>query len=204
MAEWFENLINKDYLQDNLTFASLFIALYENMTDYVVSNVKAFLCDIGVKDGEMIYIETGEYVSVIRNRIVDDKGNKDRTKASFLWLVDQGAITSADYDKFLQIKKIRNKYAHELSNVIMLGIQENEIALLFDMHSLYSAISRWFFVEIEAPIMGYGIPENTDASSIQNGANIAFSIMLNVLYNGKSEEYKDMITSIKEGKKHEV
>lgn len=204
MAEWFENLINKDYLQDNLTFASLFIALYENMTDYVVSNVKAFLCDIGVKDGEMIYIETGEYVSVIRNRIVDDKGNKDRTKASFLWLVDQGAITSADYDKFLQIKKIRNKYAHELSNVIMLGIQENEIALLFDMHSLYSAISRWFFVEIEAPIMGYEIPENTDVSSIQNGANFAFSIMLNVLYNGKSEEYKSMIASIKEGKKHEV
>ena len=28
MAEWFENLVNKDYLQDNLTFASLFIALY--------------------------------------------------------------------------------------------------------------------------------------------------------------------------------
>lgn len=52
--------------------------------------------------------------------------------------------------------------------------------------------------------MGYGIPENTDVSSIQNGANIAFSIMLNVLYNGKSEEYKDMITSIKEGKKYEV
>ena len=43
MAEWFENLVNKDYLQDNLTFASLFIALYENMTDYVVSSVRDFL-----------------------------------------------------------------------------------------------------------------------------------------------------------------
>lgn len=42
MAEWFENLVNKDYLQDNLTFASLFIALYENMTDYVVSSVRDF------------------------------------------------------------------------------------------------------------------------------------------------------------------
>ena len=40
MIEQFENLVNKDYLQDNLTFTSLFIALYENMTDYVVSNVK--------------------------------------------------------------------------------------------------------------------------------------------------------------------
>ena len=52
MAEWFENLVNKDYLQDNLTFASLFIALYENMTDYVVSSVRDFLCNIGVKKRE--------------------------------------------------------------------------------------------------------------------------------------------------------
>ena len=40
MSNWFENLVDQDYLQDNLTFVSLFIALYENMTDYVESNVK--------------------------------------------------------------------------------------------------------------------------------------------------------------------
>ena len=64
MAEWFENLVNKDYLQDNLTFASLFIALYENMTDYVVSSVRDFLCDIGIRDGKMFCEETDEYRNV--------------------------------------------------------------------------------------------------------------------------------------------
>lgn len=204
MSDWFENLVDQDYLQDNLTFVSLFIALYENMTDYVESNVKDLLCDLGIKDGKMVYTETNEYICRIRKRIVDDNGNKDKTKASFLWLVDQKAITSADYEKFLQIKKIRNKYAHELSKVIIEGIPESEIALLFDMHSLHCTISRWFFIEVEAPIMGYEIPENADINGIQSSANLAFHIMLNVLYNGKSEEYKSIIASIKEGKKYEV
>lgn len=31
-----------------------------------------------------------------------------------------------------------------------------------------------------------------------------FSIMLDVLYNGKSEEYQSIISSIKGGEKHEV
>lgn len=91
MSDWFENLVNKDYLQDNLTFASLYIALFENMTDYVVSSVKDFLCNISVKNGKMVCTETSEYRTQIRNRIVDDKGNKDITKASFLWLVDHRA-----------------------------------------------------------------------------------------------------------------
>ena len=204
MADWFETLVNKDYLQDNLTFASLYIALFENMTDYVVSSVKDFLCNISVKNGKMVCTETSEYRTQIRNRIVDDKGNKDITKASFLWLVDHRAITSADFGRFLEMKGIRNKYAHELSEVIMTGISENEIVLLLDMHSLYRTISKWFFVEIEAPIAGYEIPENADIDNIQSAANLTFDIILNVLYNGKSEEYKTMIATIKDGRKHEV
>lgn len=204
MADWLENLVNKDYLQDNLTFTSLYIALFENMTDYVVSSVKDFLCDIGIRDGKIFCEETDEYRRQIRKRMVDDKGNRDTTKASFLWLIDHGAITSADFNSFLQIKQVRNKYAHELSEVITTGITESEGSLLFDMHSLYRKISGWFFVEIEAPITGYEIPENADIDDIQSATNVMFSIMLDVLYNGKSEEYQSIISSIKGGEKHEV
>lgn len=204
MADWLENLVNKDYLQDNLTFTSLYIALFENMTDYVVSSVKDFLCDIGIRDGKIFCEETDEYRRQIRKRMVDDKGNRDTTKASFLWLIDHGAITSADFNSFLQIKQVRNKYAHELSEVITTGITESEVSLLFDMHSLYRKISGWFFVEIEAPITGYEIPENADIDDIQSATNVMFSIMLDVLYNGKSEEYQSIISSIKGGEKHEV
>lgn len=70
--------------------------------------------------------------------------------------------------------------------------------------SLYRKISGWFFVEIEAPIIGYDVPPDADVSNIQSGANVMFSIMLDVLYNGKSEEYQSIISSIKGGEKHEV
>ena len=61
-----------------------------------------------------------------------------------------------------------------------------------------------FFVEIEALIAGYEMPENADIDNIQSAANLTFDIILNVLYNGKSEEYKTMIATIKDGRKHEV
>lgn len=204
MIEQFKNLVNKDYLQDNLTFTSLFIALYENMTDYVVSNVKDFLCDIGIKDGEKFCEITDAYREQIQKRVVDDKGNRDSTKASFLWLVDRSAITAADFDKFLQIKEVRNKYAHELFDVIKMGITESEITLLFDMHSLYRKISLWFFNVIERPTSEVEMPPAADDNDIQTVTDFMFSIILNVLYNGKSEEYQSIIASIKDGQIHEI
>lgn len=60
MTDWIENVTNKNILQDNLTFASLYIAIYEHMTEYVVSNIKEFLCNFEIKDGKVIYTETDD------------------------------------------------------------------------------------------------------------------------------------------------
>lgn len=193
MPEWLTNITDKDILQNNLSFASLYIAIYEHMTDYVVTNIRDFLCDIGIKDGKEFCNETEVYKAEIKQRIVDDKGNKDCTKASFLWLVDNQAISSDDYARFLDIKKIRNRYAHELTSVIYQGINEKEISAFFDMYALYQRISRWFFLNIEAVIMGYNPPDESDLETVKTTADIIFGMVLNVLYNGKSEEYQAML-----------
>lgn len=65
MADWLENITDKDALQNNLTFASIYIAIYEYMTDYIVSTVKDFLCNIGIQDGK----ETCDETSVYRKEI---------------------------------------------------------------------------------------------------------------------------------------
>lgn len=193
MPEWLTNITDKDILQNNLSFASLYIAIYEHMTDYVVTNIRDFLCDIGIKDGKEFCNETEVYKAEIKQRIVDDKGNKDCTKASFLWLVDNQAISSDDYARFLDIKKIRNRYAHELTSVIYQGINEKEISAFFDMYALYQKISRWFFLNIEAVIMGYNPLDESDLETVKTTADIIFGMVLNVLYNGKSEEYQAML-----------
>ena len=193
MLEWFKNIADENVVQDNLTFASLFIAMYENMVDYVVSNLKGFLCDIEVRDGKEIWKTTNIYRDEIKKRVVDQFGNTDVTKASFLWLVDNNAITESDYECFLASKRIRNKYAHELVNVMMQGVNENEIKQLFDMFALYQKITKWYFCEIEAPILGEELPDGADSTEVLSFATIVFSMVLEVLYRGKSEEYKAML-----------
>lgn len=93
---------------------------------------------------------------------------------------------------------VRNKYAHELTNVIFEGVTESEIMLLFDMYLLHRKVSQWFFVEIEAPAAGIDLHE-VDLEDVQSTGDVIFGMILNILYSGKSEEYKAMVTAIKEG-----
>lgn len=198
MNEWLDNVVDKNTLQDTLTFTSIFIAVYEHMVDYVESNIKDFLNEIAVEDGKIISKKSKEYKSEIENKIVDEKGNKDKIKASFQWLVSHGAITSEEYERFLVLKDIRNKYAHELTDIIYKGVDKSEIPLLFEMQSLYSKITRWFFLQIEVPLMGDEMLEDADTDKITNVANFLFRIMFDVLYEGKSEEYKATLSSIRD------
>ena len=196
MLDWLHNITDKEILQDNLTFVSLYIAVYEHMIDYVVSNLKAFLCDLEIENGKEHYIETIKYKAEVKNRIVDEKGNKDITKSSFLWLIDKDAITHADYRCFLDAKSLRNKYAHELTSIIYHGVEEYDVKLFFDMFELYKKISLWYFINIEASIMGDELPEDIELTQVQTTANIMFSMIIDVLYSGKSNTYKDLLKNI--------
>ena len=195
-AKWLNNLVDAKILSDNLIFISVFIAVYENFSVYVVSNIESFLCEESIENGEYVIKKTQVYRDEIKNRVVDDKNNKDITKASFLWLKDNTAISGSDYELFLKLKGIRNKYAHELTSIILSGIDEKEdIKLFFDMIALYKKITKWWFINIEAPILGCEVDED---AAIYNSANGAFDLIINVLYNGKSEEYKKMLEELEQ------
>ncbi len=196
-VKWLDNITDKNILQDNLTFTSLYVAVYEHMADYVVSNLKSFLCNWGIKDGKEYYSETDRYKVEIKNRIVDDKGNKDITKSSFLWLIDNDAITKADYQIFLDAKLLRNKYAHELTSVIYQGVNVSEIKLFFDMFRVYQKISKWYFINIEASIWGEDLPDDVNLSQVKTTADVMFGMILEVLYNGKSNEYKEILNNVR-------
>ena len=65
----------------------------------------------------------------------------------------------------------------------------------FAMFSLYQKISKWFFLNIDYPIMAEDIAPDPDidlegAYTVPEGL---FSVILQVLYASKSQEYKDMI-----------
>ena len=131
--EMLNNVVDEKILQDNLSFTAFYIAVYENFAYIVQDRIKSFYCHRMTRkeDGTFEYEYDEEYVNLIKNRIVDDKGNKNPLKASVLWFVDAGAITMNDYELFLKIKEQRNVFAHQLTDVILRGITEEEIVLFF-------------------------------------------------------------------------
>ena len=176
-----------------MVFTSIFIAVYENMIDYVTDNIHAFLCKWSIKDGKEEWKETEEYKEKIKNRRVDDKGNKDITKASFLWLVDMQAISQNDYQTFIDIKEIRNQFAHELLQLIIQGVSEEHIKQFVEMILLYKKITNWWFINVEAEIGADDIPEDADISNAQGDVNVILDVILDVIYRNKSKEYQKII-----------
>ncbi|MBR4420317.1 MAG: hypothetical protein IKT32_05490 [Clostridia bacterium] len=198
MENVINNIIDKEDLQFSLAFCSFYIAIYEHMTDYVCSSVEALLCDISIKDGKFFYNETESYKIKIKNRKVDKNGNTDKTKASFLWLLDCGGIDNNEYERFLECKKRRNKYAHKLSSIIFEGFEDSAIDDFLFLYKLYKKITNWWFINVDASIIGYEFPAETVMEEIQSVPSYLFAIMIDVLYLNGSETYKKIIESIKE------
>ena len=64
------------------------------------------------------------------------------------------------------------------------------------MFAVYKKISTWYFLNIEAAILGEELPTEADLTSVKTTAEVMFGSVLNVLYNGKSKEYQTILASV--------
>lgn len=196
--EILKNITDYKELKEKLAFVSIFIAIYENMADFVECNVKSLLCHVSIVDGKYVIHETSKYKEKIRNRSVDDKGNRNITKASFLYLKDMAIIDQADYELFVVIKKARNRFSHELTNIILGEVTKAEFDLFIKLILLSQKISRNWFINVEAPIAGIKITKDIDQDGICSVQDYLFAIAIDVLYCKNEEKYKGIL------KKHNI
>lgn len=204
MEDDIEKLIDEDFLKDTLTFISFYTMVYESMTDFVVSNIHDFLCNVSIENGKIHYSKTQAYKEEIEKRVVDEKGNKDITKASFLWLLDLEAIAKEDYSMFLKIKNVRNKFVHDMFKYVTEGITTEKIDCFEKMILLYKKINKCWFINVEYAIMEYELQGDVYEADIENGHNMVFDIMKDVIFNGQSKKYKEWFKAYKDGDKNEV
>lgn len=187
-----ENIIDEANLRESLSFAAFYIALFENFTNSIEDQIKKLYwrgSEIG-DDGEYKDKYHSDYKTRIEKRDVDGKGNHDVLKASMLWLKDEGAIDDEDYEFFLEAKKQRNIFSHELISVVFRGITEEEIKRFFDLFSLYKKIDQWWIVEIDIPALGDYVPVNVDKNEVSSVITQLFAMMIDVLYRGQSDNLK--------------
>lgn len=197
----FENICDIDTLQTHLSAMAFFIGLYENMVDMIEERVESFICDDFVRDqnDRLKCRHNEEYRRLIKNRIVDEKNNKDTLKASMLFFVDVGAITQEEYDLFLHLKDLRNSYVHQMSDHIWQGLSDDDAHDLVALLGLYKKLDQWWINEVEIPIAGDEVPENYEREGVMSTAFMTFLMMFQTLYAGKSEEYMNIINELKRG-----
>ena len=162
--DFIDNVYNADELKKNLQFFAVFIAVFENLTDYVDNHIKGLYCENSViKNGKINYIKSDGYKNMFCERRVDDKGNKSEVKAQFLWLMDNGAINEEEYNLFLELKECRNTFAHELLDRMVNGVCEKERDRFLKMVELYKKIDKWWWKTFD-----YEIFDNCEEDDIHS------------------------------------
>lgn len=138
-------LLNPEVFKRNLILSSIFIAYFENSTDYFVDQPRSFFWNgFNSKKGDII---DPEYKKEVLNL------DKKPINASLLWFKKQGAIDDADIENFEILRRYRNKLSHELSKILLdegleSTLYSENLAKLF---SLRIKLEKWwfFFFEIE-------------------------------------------------------
>lgn len=149
-------ILDKSYLRQTLSFFGLYISLYENFIETSTARVESFLCFeiVSVHNGKIKYKHNDSYKEEVKNKIVDEKGNKDITKATMLWFLDLGAINQDEYELFLGLKSLRNSFVHDMADHVWKGVSEDDIQSLTSLFILSAKLDKWWINEIEVPIMG--------------------------------------------------
>lgn len=134
--------LDPENLKENLIFSSLYIATYESFNDYVIEEVK-FFYNTGFTNGE--YVFSDSYKSDVLSK------DRSQVKATLLWLKDSGAIVDRDIDIFDELRKYRNKLAHELMSLLFEGLPEELPDKFIELIKLRVKIEKWWILNIEIP-----------------------------------------------------
>ena len=150
--DFIEKITNKEEMQKSLIIASLFIMVYENFISAWEDNFLSFFGDYQningewewnffkrVKDGpgfdefhyEYDKEELNKFNKKIYKRIASKKGAYIKDLSMFDFMVEYGFLTKDEYDDLVLIKDLRNKFAHNLDEIITVkGLPDNTNELL--------------------------------------------------------------------------
>jgi hypothetical protein len=137
------DFLNPDVVRPVLVSASIYIAVFEALTDAIVNRIREFFCHGFDESGDKI---DPRYQSTVLSR------NKSPIYASLDWLKEMNAIDDADIDSFNCIKSCRNELAHRLLSMLASETTVPDFATrLKEMAALIRKIEVWWIKEVEIP-----------------------------------------------------
>lgn len=187
-------LLDRETLRDKLSIVSFYITVFECFKTQIVSDIRSIYSmpipeSLFSKEG-IRYERSKEYEKAILNKeIGKDKngtpitGRQDRLKATMLWLKNEGAITEQDFDAFIDIRSLRNKYVHNMVQYVFDGVDIKDYEKLRILINLFKKIEVWFIKNIEIPRSWPTdeLPEINDDNEIVSPLIAVFEMMADSL-----------------------
>lgn len=194
ILEIFENVMTAETLQMTVSFASLFVLVFECFKDMVIDRPKSFYClsTMEFRDNKVVYHETEKYKSKVR------KLAHKPFEASLRWFANQEVITEFDVNKVLSIELRRHSFVHELYNVVQKGISNEDIQLLNDLILIYKKIDSWWIYNIEIATEDIEYPDNVKMDECFSSTLMMIDVMINILLKGKENTYRECLAQIRE------
>lgn len=186
MSTDFINIVSdKDRLQKELIFYSLFLMVFENFVSHWKETIRSFY-----SNGMAIDEQTGKYYDFVKvkwhdgqcfttkdkdkeqqfNRTVFQRikrnGNNNPKLSMFDWMVDFKLIEREDFDILVKCYDKRNEYAHIIAGCLNQFVTNEEKNLLKSLISISNKAAKQWILEVELPTSA---PEELNNFIDENG-----------------------------------
>jgi len=177
----YDNLLNPQAVKNNLVFSSLYLSAYELLKSSIIERIESFFATDYNKEGKPIL--TSQYKKEVLGL------HKYKLAASSLWLEKMEVITEDDVRKIDEIRKHRNKIAHDLPNVLVEGF-EPHLDYFMEIRRLLEKIEIWWIQNFEIPINSdYDGIEIKD-EDIRPGPVIILDHLISIVFSDFEEKRK--------------
>lgn len=174
-------LLNPEVFKSNLLLGSLFIAYFENTTDYIIDQPRTLFCNgFDPEKGDLI---SDDYKSKVLNL------DKKPINASLKWFQSNGCIDEADIIIFEDLRRYRNKLSHEMTKILLEeGLDSTtyteNLAKLF---TLRIKLEKWWFFWFEIEFTDVENPEQLKESDVTTGGQIIYQLFTDLLSDDKDK-----------------
>lgn len=169
-TDFFDIITNKEKIQKELIFYSLFLMVFENFVHHWKDTIRSFFSngyaiddetgeDIFFlksvqRNGKILYIKDKEREKVFNNKIFHlvKTGNNYNPKLSmFRWMANSQFIDDKDYETLKQCYEKRNEYAHDIAGCLNRFVTKEEKRLLKSLITISEKAAKNWILEIEIP-----------------------------------------------------
>ena len=173
-----ENFLNPEVLRSNLIVTSIYITAFEILKKSIIERLKLFYANGFDQNGRIV---SDDYRTKVLSK------NESPLYASLQWLKESSAISDTDLEQFKEIKKTRNRMAHEIPDLLGSEIVLDIAKPLGNLISLLNKIELWWITEVDIPTNPDFDGKEINHGEITPGPVISLQLMLDIALGSKEE-----------------